>query len=74
LSKIKEIFGEDSGINLLDIENVINSGILHENDEIEFKDADRFINEEKSKLSKGKKKSNQISKIVSELVSFFELR
>ncbi|MBZ2164483.1 helix-turn-helix domain-containing protein [Methanobacterium spitsbergense] len=70
MSKIKEIFGEGSGLNLLDIKNAINSDILHENDEIEFKDADRFINEEKSKLSKKKKKSNQINKIVSELVSF----
>lgn len=59
MSKIQEIFGKNSGITLSDIENAIKSDLLHENDEIELTDADRFMN--KRKL---------INKIVSEIVSF----
>ncbi|MCE7699553.1 MAG: putative DNA binding domain-containing protein [Methanobacterium paludis] len=53
-----DIFGKDEGLNLSDIENAIKSDILHENDEIEFKDIDRAS------------KNDRKQKIVSELTSF----
>jgi hypothetical protein len=38
MSKIKDIFGKDSGINMPNIEETINLDILSENDEIELTD------------------------------------
>lgn len=58
MSKVKDIFGKDLGITLSDIEDAIESDLLHENDEIELTDADRFPT-----------KKEAIKKIGSELVS-----
>lgn len=69
MSKLKEIFGKDAGITIEDIDDAIKSGILYENDEIEFTDVDSFITQKKE-LSKDKRKNNRNIKIVSELISF----
>ena len=70
MSKVKDILGKDSGITLSNIEDAINSDLLHENDEIELTDADRFITEPTLRISQQKRKENQTQKIVSELTSF----
>ena len=70
MSKIREVFGKNTEITISDIENGIKSGRLNENDEIELKDSDRYINEEKLNTSTKRRKKAHINKIISELVSF----
>lgn len=68
MTKLKELF-PNSNININEIDILIESGILHENHEIEITDIDNYITG-KSKTAKKKEKRKQNMKIVSELVSF----
>ena len=58
MSKKKEIFGKDKGLIISDIEKALESEMLYENDEIEFKNIDRMHKKERRE------------KIVGELISF----
>lgn len=69
LIKLEEIFGNKSEIKISDIDDIKNSGILHENHEIELTDIDDYISA-KSKTKRKKQRKNQNIKIISELISF----
>ena len=58
MSKKIEIFGKSVGLTISDIEKALESQMLYENDEIEFKDIDRM------------QKKERREKIVGELISF----
>jgi len=68
MTKLNEVFSKDSGITISDI-NKIETGILHENHEIEITDIDNYI-ADRSKPATKKERKNQNRKIVSELISF----
>lgn len=69
MTKINEIFPDSNEITISDIDDLKDSGILHENHEIEFTDIDKYITK-KSKTGKKEQKLKQNRKIVSELISF----
>ena len=68
MTKLNELF-PNSIITINEIDKLIESGVLHENHEIELTDIDNYITG-KSKTTRKKEKRNQNKKIVSELVSF----
>lgn len=69
MTKLNEIFPDTNSITISEIEGLINSGILHENHEIELTDIDNYITG-KSQNQKKKEKKKQKIKIVSEIISF----